>query len=101
MENQFLPLPSNCAPCKISEQTKPRSLAFFRMKLHAAYVLLGHDRGVCHSVISFADHHSFIGGLAVKRMNEIEEPLIRNSFQQRMRTSLTNLVPTNVRDNLI
>ena len=44
----------------------------------------------------------FIPRLAVKRMHEITERSLRNSFKQRMRSRLMNPVPTNMRhDQLV
>src|SRR6266700_5345469 len=34
-------------------------------------------------------------------MDEVEERLVRNNFEERMRPSLANLVPANVRHNLV
>jgi hypothetical protein len=41
MENSFLLLPSDCASCKIREQTQACGLALFRMKLHTADIFMG------------------------------------------------------------
>src|SRR5688572_8102805 len=71
------------------------------MKLHAANISLGNDRGVLHTVFSLTNHNIRVTRFAVERMNEITERPISDTGKQSMLLLLANAIPTDLRHDLV
>src|SRR6185437_10360566 len=82
---------------EIFEHLQPNLLTLLRMKLHATNIPLRYNRRIADSILSLTHNNSLINGLAVKRMHEVTERSLCHAFKQRMRHSLMNPVPTDVR----
>src|SRR5918992_6008550 len=71
------------------------------MKLHTANGSLRYHRSIRRTVTSLADHNRLIVDFTEIRMNEIEESVVFDAGQKRMRTALSHLVPPNLRHHKI
>ena len=67
------------------------------MKLHTTHISLRNDRRISSPILGLTRYNRIITRLAIERMHEVTERSIRDSLKQRMRSSLMNPIPTNLR----